>query len=98
MLFIYNCSDSLRASIRSLLLPFREAFFPILTARQLFQRSQAVLSVIHRLDVVHIQLFGQLAGIDPVTLTAISRGIFSDLNCAPALSTFASRALRDTPT
>src|SRR6266478_4264753 len=30
MLFIYNCSDSLRASIRSLLLPFREAFFRVL--------------------------------------------------------------------
>ena len=48
-----------------------------ITARQLLQRSQAVLSVIHRLDVVHIQLFGQLAGIDPITLTAVSRGILS---------------------
>src|SRR5260370_23339474 len=48
-----------------------------ITARQLLQRSQAVLSVIHRLDVVHVQLFGQLAGIDPITLTAVVRGILS---------------------
>src|SRR6266404_7571496 len=33
MLFIYSCSDSLRASIRSLLLPFLEAFFRVLHTR-----------------------------------------------------------------
>src|SRR6266853_4409916 len=33
MLFIYNCSASLRASIRSLLLPFLEAFFRVLHTR-----------------------------------------------------------------
>jgi hypothetical protein len=48
-----------------------------ITARQLLQRSQAVLSVIHQLDVVHIQLFGQLAGIDPITPSAVSQDIFS---------------------
>ena len=48
-----------------------------ITPRKLLQRSQAVLSVIDRLDVVHIQLLGQLAGIDPITLTVVSRGILS---------------------
>jgi hypothetical protein len=42
-----------------------------IAARQLLQRSQAVLSVIDRLKLVHVQLFGQLARIDPVTLAAI---------------------------
>ena len=42
-----------------------------ITARQLLQCSQAVLSVIDRLDFVHVQLFGQLACIDPITLAAI---------------------------
>src|SRR5262244_1613256 len=32
-LFMYNCSDSLRASIRSLLLPFLTAFFRVLHTR-----------------------------------------------------------------
>jgi hypothetical protein len=37
-----------------------------------------VLSVKDRLDVVQVQLFGQLAGIDPVTLTSVfQQGILS---------------------
>jgi hypothetical protein len=42
-----------------------------ITARQLLQRSQASFSVMDRLELLHAQLFGQLARIDPVTLTAI---------------------------
>ncbi len=49
-----------------------------ITARQLLQRSQAVLSVVDRFNLVHVQLFSQLARIDPVTLTAVfQQGILS---------------------
>jgi hypothetical protein len=39
--------------------------------------SLAVLSVIHQLDVVYIQLVGQFAGIDATTLAAAFRGTFA---------------------
>jgi hypothetical protein len=42
------------------------------TAGHFLQHAQAMLSVIDRLDFVHVQQVGQLACIDPVTL---KRGI-----------------------
>ena len=45
-----------------------------------------MLSVIHRLDVVRVQLFGQLAGIDPITLTAILEVFFRGLQTSTSVT------------
>jgi hypothetical protein len=42
-----------------------------IAAAQFFQGAQAVLSVIHRLELPATQQFRQLSGIDPITLAAI---------------------------